>query len=374
MTKFLAANNAITTLASDIGPSSTTVQVATGAGALFPAPGAGQEFALTVTDAATGLINEIMYVTAVSGDTFTVVRGQEGTTALSWHVGDKAANLWTAGQMQSLPQLADVQQQAGNYAVDTGSANAMTATLNPAITAYSQITGTAIRIKKAADNTSGVTLNLNGIAPIAVVLPSGGAIPSGALSAGGIIEVVYDGTEFQLTGLPSVVPPGGTAGGDLAGSYPNPVIGANKVTVGKMAQAPALTVLSNLTGATSNMAFNSVADLLAALGIDIDLSNVGSSSGGWAEFTSGDTTLYVQWATVVPGDDSYVVYGLPRAFPNAFLGAVATVRFNDVPPKSGGNGGGAFWYPVSLSTIGIGIAWDGDATGINTVFYVAFGL
>ena len=38
-----------------------------------------------------------------------------------------------------------------------------------------------------------------------------------------------------------------------------------------------------------------------------------------------------------------------------------------------GNGGGAFCFPVNNSTVGVGIAWDGDATGIDTVFVVAIG-
>lgn len=91
--------------------------------------------------------------------------------------------------------------------------------------------------------------------------------------------------------------------------------------------------------------------------------------------TSGYITLpgglIVQWNTVVPGDDSYVVYTLPTPFTTTFYGAVATVQYNAAKP--GGNGGGAFAYRASLTQIGIGIAWDGDSTGIDTVTYLAWG-
>ena len=96
-TAFLFANNATSTLAEPITALSTTLQVAAGTGSLFPVPSVNQQFAITMLDKATGLINEIMYCTAVSGDTFTVIRAQEGTTALPWSIGDFVNNYFTAG-------------------------------------------------------------------------------------------------------------------------------------------------------------------------------------------------------------------------------------------------------------------------------------
>jgi len=51
---------------------------------------------LTLNDAATGLVYEIVYVTAISGAALTVLRGQEGTTAQNWNAGDYAACMHTA--------------------------------------------------------------------------------------------------------------------------------------------------------------------------------------------------------------------------------------------------------------------------------------
>ena len=105
MALFLFANNSSSTLAAPISNTATSLTLASGSGALFPNPSANQQFSLTLNDAATGLVFEIMYCTARSGDTLTVVRAQEGTQAVSWLAGDLAANLLTAGQMAAMLQI-----------------------------------------------------------------------------------------------------------------------------------------------------------------------------------------------------------------------------------------------------------------------------
>lgn len=119
MAELLFANNAVATLAGAISSTATTAQLASGTGTLFPNPGSNQYFKLTFNDAATGLLREIVNVTAISGDTITAMtRGQEGTTPLSWLAGDIAANLWTAGSAAALAQVeSQVWQQSvhGNY-------------------------------------------------------------------------------------------------------------------------------------------------------------------------------------------------------------------------------------------------------------------
>lgn len=106
MTTFIFANNASSTLAAPISNVATSVTLAAGTGALFPNPSAGQQFSLTFNDAATGLLTEIVYCTARSGDTLTIARAQEGTVAQGWLAGDLAANLVTAGQMAAMQQSA----------------------------------------------------------------------------------------------------------------------------------------------------------------------------------------------------------------------------------------------------------------------------
>ena len=103
--KLLAANNAQAVLSAGISSSATTLTVNTGAGALFPAPVSGTSFyKLTLVDAATGQLTEVLHVTARSGDTMTVLRAQEGTTARAWSANDIAANMMTSGTLSFFAQ------------------------------------------------------------------------------------------------------------------------------------------------------------------------------------------------------------------------------------------------------------------------------
>ena len=96
----LAANNAQTVLAAGINATATSLTVNSGTGALFPNPSAGVSFFnLTLIDSATGQLSEIVHVTARTGDTMTIARAQEGTTARAWSANDIAANMMTAGTL-----------------------------------------------------------------------------------------------------------------------------------------------------------------------------------------------------------------------------------------------------------------------------------
>lgn len=125
--KLLANNNAKSVLAAGISASATVITVGTGAGALFPVPVSGQSyFKLTITDAATKTISEIMHVTSVSGDVMTVIRGQEGTTPRAWSTNDIVANLMTAGTFTSCLQTANNFSEikdAGSEALDQALSN-----------------------------------------------------------------------------------------------------------------------------------------------------------------------------------------------------------------------------------------------------------
>lgn len=128
MALFVFANDASSTLAAPISNSATSISLASGGGSLFPNPSAGQQFELTFNDAATGLLTEIVYCTARSGDILTVVRAQEGTIAQSWLAGDLAANLVTAGQMAAMEQTASlfptrIIAASGAFVMNTTDAN-----------------------------------------------------------------------------------------------------------------------------------------------------------------------------------------------------------------------------------------------------------
>jgi hypothetical protein len=326
LSTFVSANNALTTLASAINAIATTVVVATGTGILFPSLGAGEIFAITLTPAGntSQTPNEIMYVTAVTGDSFTVVRGQEGTTAVSWVVGSSVQNLWTTGQMEALVQQSQLQVQATNFATDTGTANVGVITLSPIPVSLSSLQGSPIRVlKMGANNTAAYTLNINGLGAIPVYF-QGAVLPANALLANQLFEVFYDGVVLELLSVPGSINDG-AAGGDLTGNYPDPVVNTNKITNAKLAQAPPYTVKSNLTGSTANDADNTLIALLEAMGAAAAvLSNPGQLT--IPAFVSGNLVpVTIQWFNTGPMDygPPGVTWNLPYHYSNACLFATA---------------------------------------------------
>lgn len=115
----LFANNVGSTLAVAANAAQTTLTLATGTGGQFPSPGAGQFFVATIYDAATSLLTEIVWVTAISGDVLTVVRAQEGTTAQSWLVGDRLSLFLTEGTLANLVQVSATPASIGLSGYDT---------------------------------------------------------------------------------------------------------------------------------------------------------------------------------------------------------------------------------------------------------------
>ena len=92
-------NNAKTTLASSLSNSATSATVTDGS--VFPSLSAGEFFLITFDD---GTNNEICKCTARSGNTLTIVRAQESTTARAFSSGDAAEGRVTAGVLEQIQE------------------------------------------------------------------------------------------------------------------------------------------------------------------------------------------------------------------------------------------------------------------------------
>ena len=187
MTIQLYANNAKTTLAAAVSSGTTTITVAPGTGALFPSPTIGQAFKVTLVSATSASSYEICLCTARTGDTLTVIRGQEGTSAQPFILGDVVGNFDTKGVMDDLVQTEQLQAQYYQYATAAGSANALTATVPSNLTTLPD--GMYMTIEASTANTGPTTLNLTLGSTVTGVKPiykgSNTALANGDIPAAG---------------------------------------------------------------------------------------------------------------------------------------------------------------------------------------------
>lgn len=189
-------NFAKSTLAGGLAPATTALTVQVGDGALFPAAGAGQTFRCVLQNLANQ--REVILVSVRAGDAFTtIVRAQEGTTALTWNAGDKIGHRLTAAQLNNILVSSDLQQNTKTWCGTAGgTANALTLTPTPAVIAMAA--GHKFIFKTgAAANTTPVTIAVSGLAPFAAQ-NSGAALGAGDVAANSWYEVLYDGAAGQL--------------------------------------------------------------------------------------------------------------------------------------------------------------------------------
>lgn len=102
----LIKNNAYSSLAGALTNVATSLTVATGTGDRFPIVTGSDYCMLTLQDASNNI--EIIKVTAraSASDSMTIARGQEGTTARAWNIGDVVELRITAGTLNPLQVMA----------------------------------------------------------------------------------------------------------------------------------------------------------------------------------------------------------------------------------------------------------------------------
>ena len=106
MSQIIFINFYKTTLSAALSATATTMSVGSTSG--LPTLAVGQVMPLVLTDAATQQVHEIVYVTGISSSTLTIERGMEGTSALTWAVGDYVACGTTAGSVGTSTGVYDI--------------------------------------------------------------------------------------------------------------------------------------------------------------------------------------------------------------------------------------------------------------------------
>lgn len=365
MTIQLFSNNAKTTLAAGISSSATTITVASGTGALFPSPVAGESaFKVTLVSASVPTSNEICLCTARSGDTLTVVRAQEGTTAKAFVLNDTVANFDTADVMGALVQSEQLQSNYYGYAVGGGTPNAITATIPSRLSALSD--GMVYIIKASGQNTGAVTLNLTlnatATGALAVVKNNNTALTASDIPfAGYPIIVEYNATLGKYVMI-------NASGPAMTGTPTAPTASSGTNTTQVATTAFVNTALLPYAPLASPALTGTPTAPTAALGTsDTKLATTAfvnptySATGyGWQRFGSG---MMIQWGYVVLGNGSAQPVNLPTTFPNVHLAAYAS--YGSVPDGSQTCGAA----PLSTSQIAIG----NSTTTTNGIFFFAIG-
>jgi len=200
MAELIFSNNASSTTSGSILSTDTVVNVSSGTGILFPQPLAGQEFIATFIDQPTGTLREIVRVTNVTSDTFTIRRAQEGTSAQAWPAGSIFAHLHTAGAMDAFLQIADLGATSIVYTgVDTGIINLINVqSCIPVLDALIPNTLLNITISNTNTDISSMTVAPdNNIYPIQRA--DGNGLQINDIIVGQKALFVFTGTAFQLT-------------------------------------------------------------------------------------------------------------------------------------------------------------------------------
>lgn len=108
-----------------------------------------------------------------------------------------------------LPKM--IQEQRFTYAVNVGSANDVEIVLKSPITAYEE--GVLVYFKAPAANSGAMTIDVDGVGPIALVDREGNPLEAGDVPAGSLNIAQFDNTNFQL--LVSAGGGGGVAISDI---------------------------------------------------------------------------------------------------------------------------------------------------------------
>jgi hypothetical protein len=168
--KVLYSNNAASTLASGINSTATSMTVASGTGGVFPNPGAGEYFYVTLAnDDETTL--EIVKVTARTNDVLTIERGFDGTTSSSFSTAAKVELRITKIVLDSIDSYHDdrtinaLGSVSGTTDIDLANGTNVTATIAEATTF------TISGITSGSVNT--VTLYLTNAGAYTITWPSG---------------------------------------------------------------------------------------------------------------------------------------------------------------------------------------------------------
>lgn len=144
------------------------------------------------------------------GNTFVVQLADSASTPTSGDLAgfDANGNVNDSGILgSSVPTKAGIQNQSYVYVVDSGAANAYAVAPSPAVASY--VAGLRLSVKIANTNTGASTMNVSSLGTKNIKVYKNGALAdpaAGDLAAGDVVDLTYDGTQFQVDGSISQQP------------------------------------------------------------------------------------------------------------------------------------------------------------------------
>lgn len=306
-------NNATGTLASSITNTATSITLTAGQGALFPAISGSDYFYATLVDSSNNI--EIVKVTARVSDVFTVVRGQEGTTARAYASASRLEQRPTAAGLNGI--LADA-----NAYTDTSSGAVSTALTTHTGASSGAHAASAISFAATSAVVTGAIANIVG-GTTAGTLLNVTAVTSGTLLIGQTISGtgVTAGTKILAYGTGS----GGT------GTY--------TVSVSQL-------VASTSISATDRLASSNLQAVITEINSDVGAMNVVGSAG---ITTSGDL---VSGVSITP-TAGYNGQGVRTVVASPLTAATFTASVSGTTMTVSAVASGTLYVGESISGVGI---------------------
>jgi hypothetical protein len=193
-------------------------------------------------------------------------------------------NVGNATVRANYASAAQVQDNAITYLTSVAGTNTITAVGAVGMTAYA--TGQRFTFVSAGANTGAATININSIGAKALTKNGTTALSAGDIPSGAAVEVVYDGTQFQVVSAMPV-----TATGDVVGpaSATDNAVVRFDATTGKLIQN-SVVIIADTTGDVTGVGNLTASGNLTAGGV----ATIGAGSVSAPSLTTtGDTNTGV---------------------------------------------------------------------------------